>query len=40
MRRPDVARDLRPMATDWDENYRDESGSNAIEVPDTDLDGA
>ena len=40
MRRPDVARDLRPMATDWDENYRDESGSNAIEVPDTDLDGS
>jgi hypothetical protein len=40
MRRPDVARDLRPMAADWDENYRDESGSNAIEVPDTDLDGA
>ena len=40
MRRPDVARDLRPMAKDCGENDRDEAGSDAIEDPDTDPDGA
>ena len=40
MRRADVARDLRPMASDWDENDREEADSNAIEDPDLDPDGA
>ena len=46
MRRADVARDLRPMATDWDENDRDDDASgvdiaaDAIDDPDTDPDGA
>ena len=40
MRRADVARDLRPMAKDCDENDLDEAGSDAIEDPDTDPDGA
>lgn len=40
MRRADVARDLRPMALDWDENDREEADSNAIEDPDLDPDGA
>ena len=40
MRRADVARDLRPMALDWDENDREEAGSDAIEDPELDPDGA
>ena len=41
MRRADVARDLRPMATDWDENNSDvDMADDAMEEPDTDPDGA
>lgn len=41
MRRADVARDLRPMTEDWDENYLgDNINIDGIKDQDTDTDGA